>query len=252
MEGGDKTNGVIPTGQPESLWGRINVSEMGSRMSRERPTTSAVGAVPSSGVKARKGILEAANELAGIHYRPLTKETGQAWEFLLALVMSYVGSDQPRDVVHSAADDALALLKDDSLRELERKEHLEDLLATAMDTDRFSQFVNLAKRITDYSPRDGKAKQKEEDHMAQGESDEEVAVVFEEDETEDVPSNVIQEEEEEEEEEVIVTKEEAGETKNHESSNADDLKVIDLEMLAFPQGISLFNYVRSFSSSFRV
>jgi pre-mRNA-splicing helicase BRR2 len=58
--------------------------------------------------------------------------------------------DQPRDVICGAADEVLAVLKNDSYRDTERKKESESMLG-AMTDDRFHQLLSLSKKITDYS-----------------------------------------------------------------------------------------------------
>lgn len=48
-------------------------------------------------------------------YRPATKETRAAYEALLAMVQGQFG-DQPADVLRGAAEEVLAVLKNDHLK----------------------------------------------------------------------------------------------------------------------------------------
>lgn len=57
---------------------------------------------------------------------------------------------KPRDVLCGAADEVLAVLKSDKLREKERKSDVEGLLGTLTD-ERFALLVNLGKKITDWT-----------------------------------------------------------------------------------------------------
>lgn len=56
---------------------------------------------------------------------------------------------QPRDILCGAADEVLAVLKNDKLRDKERRREVEQLLGPADDT-RYHVLVNLGKKITDY------------------------------------------------------------------------------------------------------
>lgn len=56
---------------------------------------------------------------------------------------------QPRDILCGAADEVLAVLKNDKMRDKERRREVEQLLGPADDT-RFHVLVNLGKKITDY------------------------------------------------------------------------------------------------------
>lgn len=58
-------------------------------------------------------------------------------------------SAQPRDILCGAADEVLAVLKNDKMRDKERRREVEQLLGPADDT-RYHVLVNLGKKITDY------------------------------------------------------------------------------------------------------
>lgn len=190
-------------GQVESLWGRIRVSEMGSRVARERP---AIGALPSSAVggggggavRGKRSLLEAAGALSGTSYRPRTKETNAAWEYLLAFVAARLGGGEEREVLGAAAEECLAVLKREDMRDLDKKELLEKTLGIGMDADAYAQLVNLTKRITDFVVA---AQGASRVSVAAGQEDDEkggVAVVFEEDEDEEAAADLVAGEDDEE------------------------------------------------------
>lgn len=56
-----------------------------------------------------------------------------------------------------AADEVLAALKSDKIREKERKKEVEMLLGSLTD-ERFAVLMNLAKKITDFTIEDDKTK----------------------------------------------------------------------------------------------
>lgn len=56
---------------------------------------------------------------------------------------------QPRDILCGAADEVLAVLKNDKMRDKERRREVEQLLGPSDDT-RYHVLVNLGKKITDY------------------------------------------------------------------------------------------------------
>lgn len=58
-------------------------------------------------------------------------------------------SPQPRDILCGAADEVLAVLKNDKMRDKERRREVEQLLGPADDT-RYHVLVNLGKKISDY------------------------------------------------------------------------------------------------------
>lgn len=56
---------------------------------------------------------------------------------------------QPRDILCGAADEVLAVLKNEKLRDKERRKEI-DLLLGQTDDTRYHVLVNLGKKITDY------------------------------------------------------------------------------------------------------
>uniref|UniRef100_A0A8C4EFE0 U5 small nuclear ribonucleoprotein 200 kDa helicase n=1 Tax=Dicentrarchus labrax TaxID=13489 RepID=A0A8C4EFE0_DICLA len=91
---------------------------------------------------------EGIDEMVGIVYKPKTKETRETYEVLLSFIHAALG-DQPRDILCGAADEVLAVLKNDKMRDKERRREVEQLLGPADDT-RYHVLVNLGKKITDY------------------------------------------------------------------------------------------------------
>ncbi|ELU09831.1 hypothetical protein CAPTEDRAFT_222545 [Capitella teleta] len=91
---------------------------------------------------------EGIDEMVGILYRPKTQETRQTYEVLLSFIQAALG-DQPRDVLCGAADEVLAVLKNDRMNNKERKKDIENLLGGIAD-ERFALLVNLGKKITDW------------------------------------------------------------------------------------------------------
>lgn len=153
-----------PDGAPESLVGRIDPREMGSRITREapkdldkkkkkaaftddsrpqrrRPETSAYGN--------HSNIIEATQDTEDLVYRPRTAETREVYELILSTVHRALG-DQAQDIVRSAADTVLETLKDESMKDFDKKRDVEDVLATPISSEVFSQLISLSKKITDY------------------------------------------------------------------------------------------------------
>ncbi|RMB91085.1 hypothetical protein DUI87_32683 [Hirundo rustica rustica] len=56
---------------------------------------------------------EGIDEMVGIIYKPKTKETRETYEVLLSFIQAALG-DQPRDILCGAADEVLAVLKNES------------------------------------------------------------------------------------------------------------------------------------------
>ncbi|KAJ5122808.1 Helicase C-terminal [Penicillium atrosanguineum] len=196
------------SGDPESIAGRIGIREMGSRVARDDApkTKKAAGPGVERGAihegedvlmreqKKRQrgqpaqlrgqGILSASDALIeGLKYRPRTPATRATYDLILTITGTNLG-DVPHEVVRSAADAVLELLKDEDMKDFDKKKEIDDLLGASMNPKEFNELVNLGKKITDYDAQD------EDEDMdggldeADGELDERqgVAVVFDEDE----------------------------------------------------------------------
>src|SRR5437762_14191773 len=203
------------TGDPESLAGRINIRDMGSRTGREdapkqkKRTTGLQGvergsrreeeAVLKREQNKRKrgepaqmrgaGVLSAGDALIeGLKYRPRTPATRATYDLILTVTANALG-DVTHEVVRSAADAVLEYLKDDSMKDYDKKKEIDDLVGISMSSKEFNELVNLGKKITDYDAQDEDEKMENEDGAGGGaELDERqgVAVVFDEgDEDED-------------------------------------------------------------------
>ncbi|CAG8585503.1 9938_t:CDS:2 [Funneliformis caledonium] len=216
-----------PSGEPESLWGKINPKDFGSRAQRDtvkdiqaKRKKSQQAAEAEEKKRRRKeesslkkaygysNVLAATEYFDGQSYRPRTKETRETYELMLAFVHQHLG-DQAQDVVRSAADDILKILKDENLKDFDRKREIESFIGT-IEPERFAQLVNLGKKITDYNTGEVMDLDKEGDP---GEIDDElgVAVVFdEEEEVEDEYGTYEVESEEEEDDEGGVEAETTG------------------------------------------
>jgi len=81
-------------------------------------------------------------------YRPKTQDTKQTYEVMLSFIQEAL-SDQPRDVLCGAADEVLTVLKNDKLKDKEKKKETESLLGN-LPEERFALLVNLGKKITDW------------------------------------------------------------------------------------------------------
>ena len=190
------------TGDPESLAGRINIKDMGGRSQRatfEQTQKRRKGLdVQRGDIKEGEDILArerkrkrepvqtlsaADANIEGLRYRPRTAATREIYNHILATTASSLG-DVPHEVVRSAADAVLEFLKDDDMKDFDKKREIDDLLGASMKPQEFNALVNLGKKITDYNA--------PEDEMddAQGEGAEiderqGVAVDFEDEEDEE-------------------------------------------------------------------
>ena len=208
------------TGDPESLAGRLSIRDMGSRNARDnapkqRKKASGLPDVQRGDVQEgydvlereqlkRKrgepaqlrgiGILSAADALVeGIVYRPRTSATRATYDLIVTTVANNLG-DVPHETVRSAADVVLEFLKDDDMKDFDKKKEIDEVLGISMSPKQFNELVNLGKKITDYEAQD------EDEVMADGENGAEdgaeiddrqgVAVVFDDNsDDEDVEMN---------------------------------------------------------------
>lgn len=242
-----------PTGDPESLAGRIGIREMGSRVAPENapqtkkkatgPVNIERGAIrEGEDVLAREqrklqkgqpaqargqGILSTADALVeGLKYRPRTPATRATYDLILTMTASHLG-DVPHEVVRSAADAVLEYLKDEDMKDFDKKKEIDDLLGSSMNPKEFNELVNLGKKITDYDAQD------EDEEMegglegeAGGELDERqgVAVVFdEEDEDEDRMGTEVRDEDE------LTDDEEEEKPEGEDATERPDLEGLDDE-----------------------
>ncbi|GAA5859336.1 hypothetical protein JCM8547_001990 [Rhodosporidiobolus lusitaniae] len=201
----DRRGDNEPTGEAESLVGRISASDMGSRAVRggqgldveerrkkaekdkERKEAGGKRKERIAGGKRYGDVLEATQDLEGLDYRPRTSETRAVYELLLSLVHSLLG-DTPPAMVRSAADMILGYLKDDSLKDLDKKREIDALLSLNVGNEKFAEMVSLGKKITDYKEEEEEGKGGDgEGEGGEGGIDDDVgvAVVFEEEEDED-------------------------------------------------------------------
>ncbi|CAF0874013.1 unnamed protein product, partial [Didymodactylos carnosus] len=98
---------------------------------------------------------------SSVVYQPKTQETKQAYEILVDLIQIYLG-DQAHDVLCGAADEVLSLLKNDKVRDNERKHGIETVLSSKITDECFTSLMKLGKTITDWSI-DDKIQQEEMD-----------------------------------------------------------------------------------------
>ena len=128
-------------------------------------------------------------------YRPATRETRAVYETLLTFLQTEMG-DKPSDVLASAADEVIAVLKDTAITVKDQQTSIEGLFAHSVDPERFRQLVNIGKKITDFKVNGGSGAGMEVDDGSgvpgeNGEMGKEemekmgVAVVFGEDEEEE-------------------------------------------------------------------
>lgn len=64
-------------------------------------------------------------------------------------LLPFFSTAQPRDILCGAADEVLATLKEEHLKEREKQREVNSLLGTVGD-ERYALLVRLIKKITDY------------------------------------------------------------------------------------------------------
>jgi pre-mRNA-splicing helicase BRR2 len=164
------------TGDPESLAGRLNIRDMGSRVQREdvpkeRKSNQVLaerGNIREGedilererrkrkrGEPAQRGGIVSAGDalIEGLKYRPRTPATRATYDLLLSVTAQALG-DVPQEVVRSAADAVLEYLKDESLKDIDKKKEIDELVGISMTPKQFNELVNLGKKITDYDDQD--------------------------------------------------------------------------------------------------
>ncbi|KAI5798917.1 putative pre-mRNA splicing helicase [Geopyxis carbonaria] len=205
------------TGDPETLAGKVNIKEMGSRVLRET--------APKEKLKKKKtkegetinldaldegreildrekrkrkrdphtfgeSILSATDDVLDLMYHPRTAATREIYSLILTMVAAILG-DVPQSVVRSAADAVLEILKDPdgSKKDFDKKREIDDILGEKMDNKKFSDLVSLSKKITDYNAGDEDEDMEGKGEGAGGEDElddkEGVAVIFDEEDDED-------------------------------------------------------------------
>ncbi|EPQ10851.1 U5 small nuclear ribonucleoprotein 200 kDa helicase [Myotis brandtii] len=154
----DRTCRDKTTGEVLSLVGKLEGTRMGDKAQRTRPQMQEERRAKRRkrdedrhAINKMKGytlLSEGIDEMVGIIYKPKTKNTREIYEVLLSFIQAALG-DQPRDILCGAADEVLAVLKNEKLRDKERRKEI-DLLLGQTDDTRYHVLVNLGKKITDY------------------------------------------------------------------------------------------------------
>ena len=138
-----------PTGEAESLYGKIDPKEFGMKAVRETAPKRPQRATPKEISKPKySDVLEATRDL-DIKYIPKTRETRATFELLLSLV-SKVTDDLPHDALQNACDEVIVVLKEE-VKDAAKQENLEQLLGVKIEDDVFAQMISLSKLLTDYS-----------------------------------------------------------------------------------------------------
>ncbi|XP_050210373.1 DExH-box ATP-dependent RNA helicase DExH12-like [Mercurialis annua] len=151
-----------PTGEPESLWGKIDPKSFGDRafigkppeleekkQKSKRKKERDPNAEPVPKRKRRRlreeSVLSSSEE--GV-YQPKTKETRAAYEAMLSVIQQQLGG-QPLNIVSAAADEILAVLKNESVKSTDKRKEIEKLL-NPVPNDVFDQLAKIGMLITDF------------------------------------------------------------------------------------------------------
>eukprot|EP00923_Selenidium_pygospionis_P000890 GHVN01001382.1.p1 GENE.GHVN01001382.1~~GHVN01001382.1.p1 ORF type:complete len:2211 (-),score=363.43 GHVN01001382.1:2249-8881(-) len=197
---GPVTNQNEPTGEPESLAGRLagkmgdkcttNVNaqqEIKKKRQRELEQKSTAKRVTKrrSRLDIKKGATVLDDDVTeAFIYRPTTQATRAVYEQILAIIHKFMG-DQPDSVLKGAADEMIGACRLD-MKDSSKKTMCEDITGTLPDTT-FSDILQLTTQITDFQT-DGVAMNVDKDasRKSAGGLDEPggVAVVFDEEEVE--------------------------------------------------------------------
>lgn len=154
-----------PTGEPESLWGKIDPKSFGDRAYKGKPPELEEKIKKSKKKKERETALETEGARKDSKrrriqeesvlsltddavYQPKTKETRAAYEALLSVIQQQFGG-QPQDILSGAADEVLAVLKNDKIKNPDKKKEIEKLL-NPISNQLFDQLVSIGRLITDY------------------------------------------------------------------------------------------------------
>ncbi|KAL2232973.1 UNVERIFIED_CONTAM: DExH-box ATP-dependent RNA helicase DExH12 [Sesamum indicum] len=152
-----------PTGEPESLWGKIDPKSFGDRAYRDKPPELEEKLKKSKKKKDREPVFDAAPPRSKKRrlqeesvltssdesvYQPKTKETRAAYEAMLSVIQQQLGG-QPLNIVSGAADEILAVLKNETIKNPDKKKEIEKLL-NPIPNHTFDQLVSIGRLITDY------------------------------------------------------------------------------------------------------
>ncbi|XP_062161026.1 DExH-box ATP-dependent RNA helicase DExH12-like [Alnus glutinosa] len=214
-----------PTGEPESLWGKIDPKSFGDRAFRGKPPELDEKlqkakrkkkerdplAEPQPGRQSKRRRLQEESVLTSSEegvYQPKTKETRAAYEAMLSVIQQQLGG-QPLSIVSGAADEILAVLKNETFKNPDKKKEIEKLL-NPIPNPVFDQLVSIGRLITDFQDGGdaaGPAAANGDDAL---DDDVGVAVEFEENEEDDEESDLDMVQEDEEEDDDVVEANGAG------------------------------------------
>lgn len=156
-----------PTGEPKSLSGKFDpkcfgdwaycsrprkLEEMLKKSKKKKegdPLLEPIALAPV--LQAKRWRLQEESVLTSTEegvYQPKTKETRAAYEAMLSVIQFQLGG-QPFSIVSGAVNEILAVLKNDTIKNLGKKKEIEKLL-NPITNQEFDQLVSIGRLITDY------------------------------------------------------------------------------------------------------
>lgn len=160
---------------PKSMVGRITMKDIGERASKSE-VIKPVGKESRKKSKplASRGQFDYSytSSMESILYYPTNEETAYTYDLILDEVRKLF-PDSSHDIILSAADSTLEILKDEDKTVSEKKKEIMQLLDTELTDIEFNDLFNLAKNITDYKSL--QSQEEEEDNHV-------VAIDFDDDE----------------------------------------------------------------------
>ena len=255
-----------PTGEPESLYGKIDPKTFGDRAYRGRPPEldeklkkskkkkerepqHASEPVPSRQSKRRRiqeeSVLSSTEE--GV-YQPKTKETRAAYEAMLSVIQQQLGG-QPLNIVSGAADEILAVLKNETIKNPDKKKEIERLL-NQIPNNIFDQLVSIGRLITDYQDGGDAAGPTAANGDDALDDDVGVAVEFEENEDEDEESDLDMVQEDEEDDDDVMEQNGSGAMQMGGGIDDDDMQEANEGMTLNVQDIDAYWLQRKISQAY--
>ncbi|KAK4376103.1 hypothetical protein RND71_006780 [Anisodus tanguticus] len=252
-----------PSGEPESLYGKIDPKSFGDRASKGRPPEldeklqkarkkkerEPLVSEPTRQSKKRRlqeeSVLTSSEE--GV-YQPKTKETRAAYEAMLSLIQQQLGG-QPLNIVSGAADEMLAVLKNDNFKNPEKKKEIEKLL-NSISNQMFDQLVSIGRLITDYQNGGDASASAAADGVEALDDDVGVAVEFEENEEEEEESDLDVVPDDEEEDDDVMEASGSGAMQMGSGIDDDEMQEADEGMALNVQDIDAYWLQRKISQAY--
>ena len=151
-----------PTGEVLPLSQTVLSIKMGDKYQRTKPklldekvvkkqkkTDDAGSKLDTTKFKGQSVLSEDYEGTSNILYRPKTYETKQNYEIILNFIQEFIG-DQPRDVLCGTADEILICLKNEKLKDKEKKKEIEAFIGP-MNEEKFALLVNFGKKASDWN-----------------------------------------------------------------------------------------------------